>query len=185
MNRRSSILGASLLVLAVLVSLSQATQIIYRSPKQMGDESSLVVLGRVTQVQSYWNENRTKIFTETLVEIDEAYKGTAGPYARVVQLGGVVDNVRMTVHGALSWKPDEEVLLFLEPYDQGRYQVSGFSQGKFMVERDPLTDRPYIRISATDGRHMLQAPAEDSTAPAPKETKVPLHRFVKDALGLQ
>ncbi len=185
MNQRASILGASLLVLVLLVSFSQATQIIYRSPKQMGDESSLVVLGKVARVRSYWNENRTKIFTETLVEIDEMFKGATVPNARIVQLGGVVGNVRMTVHGALRWKPGEEVLLFLEPYEQGTYQVSGFSQGKFAVERDPVTRKPYVKAPVFDGKQMLQVPAEGSAVQAPKETKVPLHRFVKDALGLQ
>jgi hypothetical protein len=183
MKRIVSLLGASLLVITLLTSYSKATQIIYQSPKKMGEESSLVVLARVSSVRSYWNETGTKIFTETVVDIDETYKGQAVPYARIVQLGGVVGNVRMTVHGALHWRPGEEVLLFLEPYMAGTYQVSGFSQGRFEIERDPLTGKAYVKGAPMEGAEALRAPAGEEAPLEQKETRIPLRRFVSEALG--
>lgn len=185
MKRFATILGISLLLLTFLSPVIQATQIEYRNPRQLGEESSLVVLARVESVRSYWNETHTKIFTETSVTVDETYKGGTVPNARIVQLGGVVGNVRMTVHGALSWRPGEEILLFLEPFDPGTYQVSGFCQGKFPVEREPGTGKPFVKAPIMeDGRVLNLAPDAPVTAP-PRVQKVSLNKFVNQALGLR
>jgi hypothetical protein len=185
MKRAAAILGASILVLAVLATDLPATQIIYRSPKELGDESSLVVLGKVRDSRSYWNESGTKILTETLIEVSESYKGQGGALVPVIQLGGVVGNVRMNVHGALSWKRGEEVLLFLEPFRAGTYQVAGFSQGKFEIERDPVTGRPHVKHARLEGVEVLRAPSGETGAAAPPDETMPLRTFVNRALGLQ
>jgi len=161
----------------------QATQIVYRSPQDLGSESALVVQGRVAGVQSYWNETHSKIFTEAQVMIEESYKGGSTGTVRVLQLGGVVGHVRMTVAGSLSWTPGEEVLLFLESSMGGAYQVSGFSQGKFNVERDPETGVPYISRPALEGAEVLRAPGSESVGSVAGVTRMPLERFINEALS--
>jgi hypothetical protein len=136
MNRTVKVLGAVLLALTLMAPLAWATQVLYRSPQQMGAESSLVVRGEVTSVRSYWNESHTKILTETSISVGDTYKGASGRTINVVQLGGVVGHVRVNVHGSLSWSPGEEVLLFLEPFAGNAWQVSGFFQGKYNIVRD-------------------------------------------------
>lgn len=96
--------------------------------------------------------------------MDETYKGGAVPDVRIVQLGGIVGHVKMKVSGALRWKRGEEVLLFLEPYDRGTYQVSGFSQGKFGIERDPDTGRMYVKHPPLEGIEIIGAPGEEPGA---------------------
>lgn len=178
MKRASSILRVSIPVLIALTTLAQATQIIYRSPQQMGEESALVVQGRVTGVRSYWNDTNTKIFTETRVVIDRSYKGGAGGTVSVVQLGGVVDHVQMKVEGALAWNPGEEVLLFLEHFSDDRYMVYGLSQGKYAIERDER-GRPFVSHGAFEDVEMIDAPADT----APEAERVPLDTFIDKALG--
>lgn len=186
MNSRVPVLA--FLVLTILSAASQirATQVLYRTPQQLGAQSSLVVRGRVAEVRSFWNGKRTKIFTETTVIVEETYKGGRSAAVRVVQLGGIVDNVKVTVAGALRWAPEEEVLLFLEPYTAGTYQVSGFSQGKFRVDRDPLTKQPFVTQPAADGIQLVGGtPRGDAPARASRIERVPLERFVNQALGRQ
>lgn len=187
--RRLSIFIPTTLAAIVLVfagtPLALATQIVYRTPQQMGQQSSLVVQGEVTGVRSYWNEKRTKIFTETLVQVDQAYKGTNPGTVRVVQLGGTVGNVRVTVAGALQWKRGEEVLLFLEQATDEAYQVSGFSQGKFNIERDPVTGEAFVRRQALEGVEILLAPQADQQVSPSRSFNVPLKRFIDDALNLR
>ena len=178
MKRASSILRVSLPVLIILSVSVQATQIIYRSPQQMGEESALVVSGRVTAVRSYWNDTNTKIFTETSVVVDQSYKGVAGGTVNVVQLGGVVGHVQMKVEGALAWSPGEEVLLFLEPFNGDRYMVYGLSQGRYEIERDDR-GRPYVIRGALESVEMLDAPRDRS----PETERVPLNTFIDKALG--
>jgi len=178
MKRASSILRVSVPVLIALTTFAQATQIIYRSPQQMGDESALVVSGRVTSVRSYWNDTNTKIFTETRVAIDRSFKGDAGATVSVVQLGGIVGHVQMKVEGALAWNPGEEVLLFLEPFRGNRYMVYGLSQGRYEIERDER-GRPFVSRGAFEGVEMLDAPTDRSAG----TERVSLDTFINKALG--
>lgn len=158
-----------------------ATQVLYRTPQELGKESVLVVQGRVSGVESYWNDTHTKILTEARISVDASFKGEGGRSLRIVQLGGVVGNVRMTVHGAIQWHPGAEVVLFLEPSLPGTYQVTGFTQGKFDIERDPETGLAYVRRPAQDGVQLVGRPDD---APAVSTLKrVPVQRFIDDALG--
>jgi hypothetical protein len=171
------------LVLLAVATLAQATSIVYRTPQEMGEQSSLVVQGKVAGVRSFWNEGRTKILTETLVDVDEAFKGSNPGLVRVVQLGGTVGTVKVTVAGALRWKPGEEVLLFLEAGAAGAYQVSGFSQGKFRIERDPETGEAFVSRPAIEDAEILGAPSDESAISTSREVKVPLAQFINDALN--
>lgn len=177
MKRASSILRVSIPVLIALTTFAQATQIIYRSPQQMGEESALVVSGRVTGVRSYWNDTNTKIFTETQVAVDQSFKGGAGGIVHVVQLGGIVGHVQIKVEGALAWSPGEEVLLFLEPFKGDKYMVYGLSQGRYDIERD-VRGRPFVSRGAFEGVEMLDTPEDRSS----ETGKVPLDTFIDKAL---
>jgi hypothetical protein len=178
MTRANSILRVSIPVLIALTVSVQASQIVYRSPRQMGEESALVVQGKVTGVRSYWNDGHTKIFTETRVAIDRSFKGSAGPEVRVVQLGGIVGHVQMKVEGALEWRTGEDVLLFLEPFSGDRYMVYGLSQGKYEIERDER-GRPFVSRGAFEGVEMLGAPDDVG----PQKERVSLEKFIDRALG--
>jgi hypothetical protein len=167
--------------LSVVASLARATQVIYRTPQQLGTQSQLVVHGRVVSVESWWNEKHTKIFTTTRVAVDNAYKGSAPPAVDVIQLGGVVDNIRVTVSGSLQWAQGEEVLLFLEPY-MDNFAVSGFSQGKFNVMRDE-NGKAYVKRPAIEGVQLLGAPSLDGKTAPTKTGSVSLEDFVNSALG--
>lgn len=181
----------SVLLVLGLSSLAQATQLIYKSPHDLGEEAALVVRGKVARVESYWNVNHTKIFTRTRISVDETYKGSVGPSLDLVQLGGIVGNVKVTVQGALQWKAGEEVLVFAEPYDATAYQVAGFSQGKYRIERDRLTGVAYVQAPPLEGVSLVGAPGAPPTpAPVPQEPsrvspggRVTLEAFVNHALS--
>jgi hypothetical protein len=178
MRNTASILRVSIPVLLILTSCAQATQIIYRSPQQMGRESTHIVQGTVTGVRSYWNGSHTKILTETRVAVERSYKGGAGGDVGVVQLGGTVGHVQMKVEGALDWSPGEEVLLFLEPFTDDRFMIYGLSQGKYDIERDG-SGRPFVSRASLDDVEMLSAPGAGSA----RMEKVPLEAFINKALG--
>jgi len=180
--KRAGLLFVALLVFAA-VGLN-ATQVLYRTPQQLGAESELVVQGRVSSVQSYWNDTHTKIFTEATVSVAETFKGQGAGVVRVVQLGGTVGHVRMNVHGALQWSSGEEVVLFLEPGAQGAYLVAGYTQGKFHVERDGLNGEAYItRPAVTDVELVGGADADVSVLS--RQTNVTVTKFINDALKRQ
>jgi len=174
------VLGAALLAPALMAPNARATQVLLRSPQQLGSESALVVRGTVGDVRSYWNTSRSKIFTEARVDVDESYKGAPGDAVRVVQLGGVVGHVRMTVHGAVAFRQGEEVLLFLDPFDAGSYQISGFSQGFYRIIRDQRGER--FVVGAPDGAAIPKSPGS-GTGVAAAGDAVHQESFVNHALG--
>ena len=177
----SSFLVVLCACLMVVTLPAWGTQIQYMSLEQLGENSAAVVRGTVAEVHSFWNDNHTKIFTATIISVDESYKGHPGGTVEVIQIGGIVDNVQVTAHGALHWTTGEEVILFLETFTEGRYQVAGFSQGKFNIERDPDTGAAYIRRPALEGAQMVGAPGgSDAVA---KIDRISLEKFLMEALG--
>jgi hypothetical protein len=185
MKRTIAILGT--LALAALFSdVAHATQLVSMTPRQLGEKAQLVVAGKVSAAESFWNEKRTKIFTRIDFAVDTSYKGTAPPVVSLLQLGGTVDGVRTTVDGAVMWKVGEEALLFIEPYTKGAYQGTGLAQGKFLIERDEKTGAAFISRPALDGVKMVDAkgaPAAGAAASTAAIEKTPIDRFVAEALG--
>jgi len=169
------------LVVCLTAEYAVATQILYRSPQQLGQQSTLVVQGKVSGVRSYWNDTRTKVFTETFITVEQTYKGAGATTVSVVQLGGIVDNVKVTVAGALQWRPNEEVLLFLEPFPGGAYQVSGFSQGKYDVLRDQ-SGRAFVKGPALQDTQVLGSPTQDQLQRSSQPKDMPLDQFINRAL---
>ncbi|MEE9271364.1 MAG: hypothetical protein V3V49_14010 [Candidatus Krumholzibacteria bacterium] len=99
MKPHTVVLAMSLLMFCVAGSFSEATQVLHRSPQQLGQQSSLVVRGTVAGVRSFWNDKHTKFFTETEITVDQSYKGEQSPSVRqqsvmdgVELLGGAAPN---------------------------------------------------------------------------------------------
>jgi hypothetical protein len=167
-----------ILLMLPVVSL-HATQLRQLSLEEMGQVADKIVQGTVTATRSFWNAEGTKIFTEITVASDETYKGRPEGTVRILQLGGTVDNVQVTVHGALAWTPGEEVLLFLEAYRDGAHVVSGLSQGKYNVVRDLHSGEVFVTHSASS---VVETTGPPGTAPR-RDDLVPLASVVNRALG--
>ncbi len=141
----------TVLLSAVLAVTSAATEVVPSSAEELALGADLVVRGRVESVRPLWNASHTRILTEVDVVVDRSLKGSAPRVVRVVQMGGRLDGVRMTVAGALDWRPGEDVLLFLERSLPQRFRVAGFSQGKYTIERDPATGVEFARGAGLAG----------------------------------
>jgi len=178
-----TVLACLCLSIVLVTAVAVASQVVRLSPQDLGDNSGLVFRGKVLSADSYWNDRHTKIFTRVLVEADETYKGEHRGVVEIVQLGGVVGNVKVTVHGALQWTPGEEVLLFVEPYDAFNYQVLGLSQGRFAISRDEKTGVAYVLAPPTEDGALLGTPSPTGQIQMQEVERVPLERFVNQALG--
>ncbi len=148
-------------VLSLLVVLgsepASATLVLQRTTQQLGSDSDVVVQGTVEAVQPFWNAEGTRILTAIDIRVETAHKGAPAQTIRVVQMGGTLDGMRMTVAGALQWTPGEEILVFLES-SQDSYRVAGFTQGKFSLERDPATRELYATRELPEGAKLLDRP---------------------------
>ena len=178
---RTLLVGCVLLAAIIAAPPARATQVLQLSVEELSAASAKVVRGKVATSRSYWNSDHTKIYTEVVLDAEETYKGERAGSVRIVQLGGTVDGVRVTVHGALGWTPGEEVLVFLEAYRDDGFVVAGLSQGKFNIVRDPQTNEAFVtRVPFHDLELIGTTGAK--VAPAQFE-KVPLAQFIDRALG--
>ncbi|MBN2070178.1 MAG: hypothetical protein JW814_01875 [Candidatus Krumholzibacteriota bacterium] len=91
MNKQIRPVAVSLLIGLLMCSYLIATEIDLLSPSQMGTQAEKVVRGKVERIESFWNENHSKVFTRVTVAIDEIYKGQHQQKVDILQLGGVVD----------------------------------------------------------------------------------------------
>ena len=154
------LLGRALALVVVLglltVPNAQATQILAKDLPSLGRDADLVVEATVVSTRAFWNEGRTRILTAVELDVERAHKGDAPRRVTVVQAGGELDGMRMTVHGVTQWRAGERVLAFLEPAFDAQYRVAGFSQGKFSIRTDPDTGeeialRPNLGVSTVGG----------------------------------
>lgn len=135
-------------VIFVIAGQITASVVAPLSTQDLGSQASLIVVGRVIEKRSYWNDDRTRIETEIQLQVEEMFKGSPVDVVRVVQPGGVVDNVRVMADGVAVWTVGEEVLLFLEPHRGGTHHVVGLNQGQFAVDRDEGTDEAWVRAKS-------------------------------------
>jgi hypothetical protein len=104
--------------------------------RELSRSSDGIVVGRVEAVRCFWNPERTRIFTEVTIRVDQSVKGSSEPLLTLTQLGGTIDGARYTVPGAPQFHVGEETLVFVWRDAKGRPQVNGMAQGKFEIDRD-------------------------------------------------
>lgn len=109
------------------------------SDQQLVCEATDVIKGQVTDVQSAWDGDRTAIWTTATVKVSDVIRGTTSRDAiiRVKEVGGTVDDYTIHAEGFPTFRKDEEVVLFLQPWedDPGTYRVWGYGRGLFAVVR--------------------------------------------------
>jgi len=126
----------TLVSLSMLASSVQATMI-GLSTEKLTRDSRLIVMGKVQEVRSHWDETGQKIESTARVQVERFLKGD--PLARVLQVvydGGEVGEIGMKVSDVSPLERGEEVILFLK---QGArpgtvYRMVGKGQGKYRLE---------------------------------------------------
>ncbi len=102
-------------------------------------KSGRIVVGKCLSTDSRWNDSNTLILTTSRFAVSEPLKGSSDGFVSVVTVGGTLDGITQTVSGMPEFRPEEDVLLFLEPSRNGNWQPLGMSQGKFRILRNRLT----------------------------------------------
>lgn len=151
MGRPHWVIGASAgsLALALLGGPAGATTLRFDDTRSLTRGSREIVIGQVESTRSYWNENRTRIFTDVTLRVTRSLKGSPGSSLTLTQLGGIVDGMRYAVPGCPVFRPGEEALFFVWRDAAGRAQLNGLAQGKFDIRRDPTTGAGFVQRAAS------------------------------------
>ncbi|MCX7943710.1 MAG: hypothetical protein N2746_04305 [Deltaproteobacteria bacterium] len=108
---------------------------VYMELEAIADRSDAIIRGFVREVESRYNEEKTKIFTFAAIEVKEVIKGKVPPIVNVRTFGGRVGDVNMKVPGMPEFKKGEDVFLFLKK-NEDVWHVTGMLQGKYIIEKD-------------------------------------------------
>ena len=98
-RRMAAGLGLALL-LAALGAPSFASVFLKEDVASLAGKSRAVVHARVAEMRSYWNAERTMIFTDVTLEVKGRLRGTAEGQLVVRVPGGTVDDYTVEMEGA-------------------------------------------------------------------------------------
>lgn len=168
MRRFAPALLLLLIAIGGSVRSAIATQVQHFDTRQLTSASTDVVIGTVEKIESRYNQNRTKIFTDVQVRVSRSLKG-GGDVVTLSQLGGTVGNLRYDVPGCPTFATGEEAMFFVWRDARGQAQLTGLGQGKFEIRRDAaghgFVQRSVAGLGVTDLRRLSLAPAGQA-APA-------------------
>jgi hypothetical protein len=183
-------LVASILLVVFCLIANQhafATSVVQLSLREMAEASHSIVHGTVITTISRWNEDRTDIVTDVVVQVLDVLKGEPVGEVVVTQPGGRVGKVRVDVDGAVAYRPGDEAILFLRPAGRGKSHVTGLFQGRFEVVEDVRSGEKVVRGLLPEHVNVLGAskpgPEGESVAPLPGKT-VALDRFLTGMRGM-
>ena len=109
--------------------------------KMLSKGADVILTGKVANQKSNWNKNKTRIYTEATLQVDEYIKGNNGSNQVVVTYpGGEVGDVGELYTHMPKFKNDEEVLVFLKKNKANKsYKVFDGDEGKISVIKDEKT----------------------------------------------
>ena len=115
--------------------------------QKLSKGADVIITGKVTQKKSSWNDNKTRIFTRTTVQVDEYLKGQSkGDYVEITSPGGEVGDVGELYTHMPRFEDNEEVLVFLQRDKKNNgYKVFNGEEGKITVMSDAQTKEKVTR----------------------------------------
>lgn len=133
-------------VLAFLTAMSvNATTIVMPSDEQLVAKTPLIVEGDVTSSTPVLRNDGREIWTETVITVQRALKGTAAQSVTVREVGGILGDRITKVYGGPEYRQGEHVLAFLAPTPRGDYQTVDLFVGKFTEEQTLAGQRLWAR----------------------------------------
>lgn len=165
MNNRALVgLCAVLLVIAALPTA--ASTFLALDQEELLASSNAVVQGTVLDTRSSWNEDRTIIFTEARIEVQDLLAGSAPAVVTVRTPGGEVGNYRVEAAGFPTFSAGEQVLVFLSN-DGDAFRVAGHLQGQFRIRS---TAKGMMAVpSVEEGVRLLTKDGRMAPAPQPMQ----------------
>lgn len=127
----------ALLVLFTVAATSQAATFVVPSDEQLVNGSAAIVTATVAGSLGRWAPTGA-IETATTLAVVESIRGPLQPGEtfEVVELGGVVGDRGLAVHGAARYEEGERVLLFLRRDSDGSWRTRDLTLGKFSYAGD-------------------------------------------------
>ena len=125
-----------------IIAQKQKSQI-----ESLVEKSEVIVLGKVTEMRSEWNKNKSKIFTKVSIKVIENFKGSENNQTIVItHLGGEVDGVGELYSHMPKFTQDEEALIFAKRDKENNLIVTNGLEGKFQITKNMTTGEKTVGL---------------------------------------
>ena len=126
---------------------ASATTIILPTDEQLIAKSPVIATGTIVRSNAVLIGD--KVWTETILSIDRAFKGTIDGEISIREIGGTIDDQVTKAFGGPEYTPGERVLAFLTPTPRGDFQTVDLYVGKFSEQRTLAGSRIWHRDDVT------------------------------------
>ena len=149
-----------------LAGSASASTFIRAGLEELAVSNQQIVVGRVIDAVSYWNDDKSFILTDVTLATDETIKGEAAGAVTLTLMGGTVGDTSSLIVGGAELVPGRSYLLFLAPNDLPGaprvLSVRDHSQGVFEITAKDGQLRAVSQASRhallPDGHGALEAP---------------------------
>ena len=155
----SAVLCVSLLTFAL--PLARATMVPRLSFEELTDSSDLVVSGSIIRSWAAWDSGHKYIWTHYEISVASAPKGKTAATVEFAEPGGTLDGVAHAIAGAVSYRPGEQVVVFLQRMPNGYLRTTGWGQGKYSLDSAGRVHGSALRAAEVVD---LRQPARASTS---------------------
>jgi hypothetical protein len=109
--------------------------------KNLSEGADMIVTGKVVDQKSEWSSDKSKIYTNVTIQVDEFLKGSNNQNRIVIKnLGGEVGNIGETYSHVPTFTNEEDVLVFVKKSDKDQsLRVFQGDEGKMTFYQDKKT----------------------------------------------
>jgi hypothetical protein len=159
-------LGLWAVLVAVIVPFARASLVVALDLPTMVERADQVAVVDVAAVSAAWDDKHEHILTTIDLSVVDAWKGAMAPasHLRIIQPGGTVGDIQMTVFGMSRFSPGERALVFLRGAPDAA-SVVGMAQGKRLVRRDVATGRWMVHVPERAGASFVRMTPAKATPP--------------------
>ena len=167
---------------SMLVGMAaQATTIVLPTDEQLIAKTPVIVDGTVLSTKAVDRDGA--IWTDTVVEVAQAIKGSAEGTIIVREIGGMLDERITKLFGTPEFAAGERVLLFLEPSPRGGYRTMDLYVGKFSRGEMKNGRQLWMRDDLTHDVTLLDADLQPLNAKNVQRDAMAFETFVRERVA--
>ncbi len=148
MRTRTHVISCAVMASAFLVVLateSAFAQTRRMTTQELTERATVVAVGKVTEMRSEWNKDRTRIYTHVTISVDQYIKGERSQKdLTITHLGGEIGEVGELYSGTPRFRTGEEIMVFVKEDKLGKLRVAGGTQGKYTITEDRITGQKMV-----------------------------------------
>lgn len=199
MKAQIRVIGLTLLTFIasqMMLQVNCEAQVKNMTAEELALESTSILYGKCTNMESAWTENNEMIFTTVTVTPEYYLKGNLGSDVVITVPGGQVGDIVYEVSEMPAFQKDEEVFTFIWEHPSGKNLITGGYLGKLKIDTDAQTGRRTVsggQLSTDIPEQIIQEPTpgtktatKSAQATTPSETKpikVSLDDFTREIEG--